>query len=144
TFGATYESLEPMQISDAKSIWWKWTAAHDGAVYVRFLSLSAEFFGVIYSLGPDGHLNYLIGDGAEPFSEFTLDFAATAGTTYYVWLASLDNPGAVQIELTAPAPNFDLQYTSSDARLKFVGPAGQTNIIDASTDLVHWMPLNTN
>src|SRR5205823_8542759 len=45
TFGATYESLEPMQISDAKSIWWKWTAAHDGAVYVRFLSLSAEFFG---------------------------------------------------------------------------------------------------
>ena len=141
TIGATYESIE---LSGAKSIWWKWMAAHDGDVTVRVASFSGYASAVIYGLGADGQLNYLTAGLADPASELGLYFQATAGTTYYLWVASLDDPGPVEVELTGPQPNFELQYINSDARLKFVGPAGQTNIIDASTDLVHWMPLNTN
>src|SRR4029077_16470123 len=50
----------------------------------------------------------------------------------------------VVASLIAPPSLTVLEASDSGARLFLQGHAGQTNIIEASTDLVSWVPVSTN
>jgi hypothetical protein len=79
----------------------------------------------------------------------TATFIARAGVTYHiaVYRASV---GSFQLVVTAPAPPPSPELASmrrlanESFEFQFDTLAGQTNVIDASIDLINWVPIATN
>ncbi len=140
--GATLEPGEPSNLyNDDGSVWWKWTAPANGLV--RLFSWGSI---VVYTGSSVSSLTNV--SGSSRFRN-PVTFVAQAGVTYCIavyspWIQPFD------LFLTAPAPppSPELASTrrlaSGSFEFQFDTLAGQTNVIDASTDLIHWVPVATN
>jgi hypothetical protein len=73
-------------------------------------------------------------------------FKADAGRTYYLAVVG-DEPSAYTLDFQLwlqPGPRLEIVRANSDVWLRFTVPIGTTNVIDASTDLLQWLPVSTN
>lgn len=159
---ATYEPGEPTSTNNgsAGSVWWKWTAPVSSSYYIS-LSNQYNFSPVnlavnVYSGTGFGDLTLIASNsapssfavprlpGSPPTSRPTGFFMAEAGATYYLAVIGgepLDYSPTFDLRVER---TLELQYSNSVPRLKLAGAPGQTNVIEASTDLLYWVPLSTN
>jgi hypothetical protein len=140
--GATLEPGEPAHTySNDGSLWWNWTAPANGLV--RLFSQQAV---IVY--GGDS-VNSLtnVTDPRRPYN--SVSFVARAGVTYriavYAWSVQ---PFDLFLTAPAPPPNPELasmrRLANGSFEFQFDTIMGQTNVIDASTDLINWVPIATN
>jgi len=141
--GATLEPGEPAyNYSSQGSVWWNWTAPADGRVSVFSQGSIAVYSGTSVSALTNV-------DESDFRPRNTATFIARAGVTYHiaVYRASV---GSFQLVVTAPAPPPSPELASmrrlanESFEFQFDTLAGQTNVIDASIDLINWVPIATN
>jgi hypothetical protein len=140
--GATREPGEPPNgFNDEGAVWWKWTAPADGRVSVYSQQPVLVYTGT--SVGSLTNVSEL----SLPARNRT--FTARAGVTYYIAVYS-QFVEPFDLVLTAPAlpPRPELasmrRLANGSFEFQFDAIMGQTNVIDASTDLIHWIPIATN
>jgi hypothetical protein len=145
--GATREAGEPAHpYRDEGTLWWNWTAPTSGRVAISFDSGLSQIPVVVYGGESVGSLTNVT-DSNLSYGRTT--FLARAGETYRIAVyAQAVRP--FQIFLTAPAPPPSPQLESmrrlanGTFEFQFDAIMGQTNVIDASTDLINWVPVATN
>jgi hypothetical protein len=135
--GATSEPGEPGNFY-TNSIWWKWTAPASGRV--RILPSSP----VVYSGNSIDSLTIV-----STVSWPAVTFLAGTGETYYIRVSSWSvRPFQMILAATLPPPSPQLEsmrrLANGAFELQFDAIMGQTNVIDASTDLFNWIPIATN
>jgi hypothetical protein len=140
--GATLEPGEPSDLySDDGSVWWNWTAPANGRV-----SLFSDQPVVVYSGNSVSSLTNESGSGR---FRSRVTFIARAGVTYRIAVYSW-SVQPFDLGLTAPAlpPNPELasmrRLANGSFEFQFDAIMGQTNVVDASTDLLNWVPIATN
>ena len=151
SLGATREPGEPVHpYTDAGSVWWNWTAPASGLVSV---TLSGGFFQapvVVYAGNSVSTLTNVSGsDSPYPWRYNGNLFTARAGVTYRIAAyAATTTPFRLTLTAPAPRPNPRLesmrQLPDGTFELAFEVTPGQTNVIEASTDLLNWTPIATN
>ena len=141
--GATLEPGEPpFGFSEYQSVWWNWTAPVSGRI-----TLFSQGSIVVYAGDTISSLTRVNESSRYPGSGAT--FLAQAGTTYHIAVYSR-SVGLFDLVLTAPAPPPRPELASmrrlanGSFEFQFDAIMGQTNVIDASTDLINWVPIATN
>jgi hypothetical protein len=146
--GATREPGEPSYHSNNDgSVWWNWTAPANGHASVFFSGAFVQQPLIVYAGNSVNSLTEV--SDSMSFRRTTATFLARAGKTYRIAVYS---PSAepFQISLIAPAPPPSPQLESmrrlanGSFEFQFDAITGQTNVIDASTDLLQWTPIATN
>ncbi|HTI98442.1 MAG TPA: hypothetical protein VL527_06020, partial [Dongiaceae bacterium] len=163
--GATRESGEPQHGSDpnqVRSVWWTWQAPASGNTTVRAWTVIFQMNGIIpYSyLLPlatrvyRGNALDLLQPVTEPTDSGQAVFYANAGVTYQIAVVGTppgnEFEGEFMLTLAGPPPppriNASLFAFDSDGglRLDVAGVTGQSFMLQASDDLVHWENLCTD
>jgi hypothetical protein len=163
--GATRELGEPHHgfgTNQLRSVWWTWTAPASGTVRIRALAHSWYWTGSWWSFHVDnlcvrtylgGGLNSLVPLTAQDdFGAAT--FHAEAGATYQLAVVTgipgVEFEGEFTIYLDGPpaAPQVDALNSRSEPdgafRLGVAGQTGQSFVLQASSDLLHWDNLTTD
>jgi hypothetical protein len=140
---ATSEPGEPIhRQSTGRSVWWSWTAPASGTVRVEAW---VDFTGLplgIY-VGTSVSTLLTIVDGINEIS-----FYGVAGVTYEIAVADFNGlEGSIHLRLNGP-PTLPWLYLSQTVKLPggaFKGSVnaapGQSFVIQASTNLVHWLNM---
>jgi hypothetical protein len=146
--GATREPGEPSyHFNNDGSVWWNWTAPASGRVSVFFSGTFLQQPLIVYA----GNSVNSLTNVSDPlsFRRTPATFLARAGETYRIAVYS-PSVQPFQISLVAPAPPPNPQLESmrrlanGSFEFQFDAITGQTNVIDASTDLLNWTPISTN
>jgi hypothetical protein len=140
--GATFEPGEQSPVfNNPGSLWWNWTAPTSGRVTVS----SSASVGV-YTGDAVNNLTRVLESGRFPDNS---GFLARAGTTYRIGVYAR-SAQPFQFWLTAPAPPPSPELASmrrlsnGTFEFQFNAITGQTNVIEVSSDLLHWIPISTN
>jgi hypothetical protein len=141
--GATLEPGEPAYSPSIQgSVWWNWTAPAAGRVSIFSQGSVAVYTGTAVSA--------LTNVGESDFRpRNTESFIARAGVTYHIAVyRTAVEPFQLVLTAPAPPPSPELasmrQLANGFFELQFDTIMGQTNVIDASTDLINWVPIATN
>jgi hypothetical protein len=149
--GATKEPGEPNHAgaSGGASVWWTWTAPASGAVSLTTDGSSFDTLLAVYT-GSSLPALSLVASNDDSGGSYTsaLTWNALAGVSYQIAIDGFKGAtGMVALLLSAPQPTEFLslqRLTNQVVRVVLSSPLGQTNVIDASPDLINWTPLSTN
>jgi hypothetical protein len=148
--GATREDSEPWHANEpgGQSLWWDWTAPTSGQA---LLDTTGSAVPVALAVYTGEVLN-----GLEPIASNLLgyyyhtnrvSFQAVAGTTYHIAADSIGQAGEVVFSLVEE-PLLRVASAGFDTQGRFqVNIGGVTQnpfVLEASTNLVRWVPLLTN
>jgi hypothetical protein len=142
--GATLEPGEPSYPNDG-SVWWNWTAPASGIVAVSFRGGLVPAQLSVYT----GNSVSSLTSASGPYALPSASFLAQVGVTYRIAVHS-QSIEPFELFLTAPAPPPSPELASlrrlanGSFEFQFDTLAGQTNVIDASIDLINWTPIATN
>lgn len=108
---ATHETGEPEHSSwqpGNASVWWKWTASADGRVVVTTDGSTFDTILAVYTGSDVAALTAVASDTGYTSMQASVDFDATAGTSYSIAVDGLDGAtGAVVLTLATEPPNDD-------------------------------------
>jgi hypothetical protein len=130
--GATIEPGEPdFDGAGASSVWYAWTAPVDGPATVSFTSGSDSALGVYTGSSVDALTEVAsVLDTGSP----SVDFVATAGTTYFVQVAAYDAAGGPFTLTWAEQPPNDNWANAADLGSAASGSTNGTNVAASVED----------
>jgi hypothetical protein len=123
------------------SVWWNWTAPASGGVSVDCQHSVIVYAGAsVSSLTNVSDLNRFFGGAT---------FIARAGVTYRIAVyATSIRPFELLLVAPMPPPSPQLEslrrLSSGGFEFEFNAIYSQTNVVEASTDLLNWIPISTN
>jgi hypothetical protein len=130
------------------SVWWSWTAPHSGSFTLSTAGSSFDTLLGIYRGGALDTLAAVAGnDDTAGLVASRVRFDAVAGEIYSIAVdGSGEATGNIVLTLTAnPPTSFGLLNRTGEGVVEFqiTGEAGRTNVVEASTNLVDWIPLGS-
>lgn len=143
-----WASAESGELYGNSSVWWSWTAPASGSVTIDTCGSFYSAYLKLYTGSATSNLVFL-GSAAGGLCA-SLPFSATAGTTYHVAVDGTGGTqGAITLNLSTPLPpavslNGYHDFSNNVIRLVFNGVPGQHSVVEASTNLKHWICLITN
>ena len=145
TVGATTEFGEPSSGSDpaARTVWYSWTAAASGNVEVTASADNYSDLNVGVYAGSSLWTLTPVATGSDQVS-----FYALAGTTYKIVAAGpsgLATGFSLALNGPPPPPNLVATRQSNGGyQLQVTGVVGQSFVIQASSDSMHWVTIRTD
>jgi len=146
TAGATREPGEPSDGADpeARTVWYTWTAPATGVVQANVSGDSS--LAIAFYAGTDLATLIQVTSGFDSTS-----FYALAGTTYQIVVAGPDGLEtsftlSVQGPPDPPAinPTNTIQLPNGAYQVGVIGTAGQSFIVQASSDMLNWVTIRTD
>jgi len=149
---ATREPGEPDhagRLADS-SVWWSWTAGEAGRVTITTGGSSFDTLLAVYSGSTLSNLNLVAANddadtGAGDLTS-VVTFDATAGMTCQIAVDGYDGvSGLIVLGIRTASVRLSAPERRPDGTFQFIltGPAGSTNEIEASADLMNWTPVGT-
>jgi len=132
---ATREPNDPSQPWYRKSVWWKWAAPASEPVTLSMSNNPYNFFGAVFTGNALGSL-VPVAD----FQYFPFTINAVAGTEYAIEVNGY-SPYSTQFTLGLDQTNAP---AASQRSLSLPVSVGSPRVIETSTDLVHWVPVQTS
>jgi hypothetical protein len=151
---ATSEPGEPS--TACNSVWWSWTAPDSGLVTVSTLGSSFDNILAIFTGSDLASLTQItLHSDASSLKTNEVGFMATAGTEYQIMVSGLSTSippgqsctwGTIQLNLSSGDPRLDAPSWNTNGVIEFQssGPWGSNCVIQASSDLYNWIPIQTN
>ena len=143
-FGATRETGEPSHANygGSRSVWWAWSPPRSGAAR---LNAQGTTFGPIIAVYTGGSISAL-SPVASGVLVTQIDFAAVGGVSYAIAFDGyLGGTGNIQFTLGMLAPVIDspVFVPGGAIQMTFTGLPGSTYVLQTSTNLAVWLPVET-
>ena len=147
TVAATREFGEPSDGLDlaARTVWYAWTAPANGNVQVTATANTGSLAVAVYAGASLGNLIPVAANGNPVL------FYALAGTTYKIVVAGASGLATdFSLNLAGPPvppaidPSHTVRLASGDYQVRVAGVAGQSFVVQASSDSVSWVTVRTD